>query len=82
VLYVGDIIYVVRGGRTNTAGIRQLRTMLEPTRVTIVGVPIHKDLHLKSAITVLPDRTIVDYRALTCVDLSGGGSFRFESERL
>jgi dimethylargininase len=57
VLQVGDTVYVGRGGRTNGEGIRQLRSHL-PHR-TVVPVPLGGVLHLKSAVTALPDGTIV-----------------------
>ncbi len=57
VLQVGDTVYVGRGGRTNGEGIRQLRAHL-PHR-TVVPVPLGGVLHLKSAVTALPDGTIV-----------------------
>ena len=59
---VGDTVYVGRGGRTNGEGIRQFRAHL-PHR-TVVPVPLGAVLHLKSAVTALPDGTIV------CADLS------------
>jgi dimethylargininase len=62
VLQVGDAVYVGRGGRTNGEGIRQLRAHL-PQR-TVVPVPLGAVLHLKSAVTALPDDTIV------CADAS------------
>ena len=61
VLKVGDLIYVGRGGRTNADGVRQLRAILTPIGATVVAVPIHKVLHLKSAVTALPDGTIIGY---------------------
>jgi dimethylargininase len=57
VLQVGDTVYVGRGGRTNGEGIRQMRAHL-PHR-TVVPVPLRDVLHLKSAVTALPDGTIV-----------------------
>jgi dimethylargininase len=57
VLQVGDTVYVGRGGRTNGEGIRQIRALL-PHR-TVVPVPLRAVLHLKSAVTALPDGTIV-----------------------
>jgi dimethylargininase len=57
VLQVGTTVYVGRGGRTNGEGIRQLRAHL-PDR-TVVPVPLGGVLHLKSAVTALPDGTIV-----------------------
>jgi dimethylargininase len=61
VLKVGDTVYVGRGGRTNGEGIRQLRAILEPIGATVVAVPLTKALHLKSAVTALPDGTIVGW---------------------
>ena len=64
VLKVGDTIYVGRGGRTNAEGIRQLRRILEPLGATVVAVPLTKVLHLKSAVTALPDGSIIGYAPL------------------
>lgn len=64
VLKVADTIYVGCGGRTNGDGIRQLRNILEPFGATVLGVPISKVLHLKSAVTALPDGTIIGYPPL------------------
>jgi dimethylargininase len=64
VLKVGDTVYVGRGGRTNGEGIRQLRAILAPLGARVVGVPITKVLHLKSAVTALPDGTIIGYAPL------------------
>ncbi|MEZ5249734.1 MAG: N(G),N(G)-dimethylarginine dimethylaminohydrolase, partial [Ilumatobacteraceae bacterium] len=59
VLKVGDTVYVGRGGRTNGEGIRQLRAILEPLGASVVAVPLTKVLHLKSAVTALPDGTVI-----------------------
>jgi dimethylargininase len=59
VLQVGDTGYVGRGGRTNNDGIRQLAEHLESLNRTVIPVPLNRVLHLKSAITALPDGTIV-----------------------
>ena len=61
VLKVGDTVYVGLGGRTNAAGIEQLAAHLEPQGATVAIVPISKVLHLKSAVTALPDGTIVGW---------------------
>jgi dimethylargininase len=61
VLKVGDVVYVGAGGRTNSEGIRQLRAILAPLGATVVGVPVSKVLHLKSAVTALPDGTVIGY---------------------
>jgi dimethylargininase len=57
VLQVGATVYVGRGGRTNGEGVRQLRAHLRGR--TVVPVPLGAVLHLKSAVTALPDGTIV-----------------------
>jgi dimethylargininase len=59
VLQAGHTVYVGRGGRTNGAGIRQLRALLAPLGRTVIAVPLHKVLHLKSAVTALPDGTFL-----------------------
>ena len=59
VLQAGDTVYVGRGGRTNGAGIRQLRELLAPLGRTVVAVPLSKVLHQKSAVTALPDGTFL-----------------------
>ncbi|MEO8264433.1 MAG: dimethylargininase [Ilumatobacteraceae bacterium] len=61
VLKVCDTVYVGTGGRTNTEGIAQLAAHLEPRGARVVAVPVTKVLHLKSAVTALPDGTIVGW---------------------
>lgn len=61
VLKVGDTVYVGRGGRTNGEGIAQLRRHLTPLGATVVAVPVTKVLHLKTAVTALPDGTVIGY---------------------
>ena len=64
VLKVGSTVYVGRGGRTNAEGIRQLRALVAPLGYTVVAVPVTKALHLKTAVTALPDGTIIGYEPL------------------
>lgn len=64
VLKVGSTVYVGRGGRTNGEGIRQLRAIVSPLGYTVVAVPVTKALHLKSAVTALPDGTVIGYPPL------------------
>lgn len=61
VLKLGDLIYVGQGGRTNEAGLDQLRAQVEPLGAQVIGVEVSKVLHLKSAVTALPDGTVVGY---------------------
>jgi len=64
VLKIDETVYVGRGGRTNQAGIDQLRNHLEPLGAEVVAVPVQKVLHLKSAVTALPDGTVIGYEPL------------------
>jgi dimethylargininase len=59
VLQTRHTVYVGRGGRTNGAGIRQLRALLAPLGRTVIAVPLRNVLHLKSAVTALPDGTFL-----------------------
>ena len=59
VLQTGHTVYVGRGGRTNGEGIRQLRSLLAPLGRTVIAVPLGEVLHLKSAVTALPDGTFL-----------------------
>jgi dimethylargininase len=62
VLKVGRTVYVGRGGRTNDDGIHQLTAHLPAADV--VPVPVTTVLHLKSAVTALPDGTVIGYPPL------------------
>lgn len=64
VLVVGDRLYVGRGGRTNADGIRQLREIAARTGYSVTAVPMTKALHLKTAMTALPDGTILGHADL------------------
>jgi dimethylargininase len=64
VLKHGGTVWVHLGGRTNQAGIDQLASYLEPYGAHVVAVPVSKALHLKSAVTALPDGTVVGYPPL------------------
>ncbi len=61
VLKVGRTVYVGMGGRTDAAGIAQLRDLVKPLGFEVVAVPITKALHLKSAVTALPDGTVIGF---------------------
>ncbi|MDI3385394.1 N(G),N(G)-dimethylarginine dimethylaminohydrolase [Streptomyces sp. B-S-A8] len=64
VLKIGDTLYVGRGGRTNAAGVAQLRAAFEPLGARVVAVPVSSALHLKSAVTALPDGTVIGHPSL------------------
>lgn len=54
-------VWVGIGGRTNSEGARQLAAALEPLGARVVEVPVTKVLHLKSAVTALPDGTVLGH---------------------
>jgi dimethylargininase len=64
VLKIGDTIYVGRGGRTNAEGIRQFRAIAIELGYTLIAVPTTRALHLKSAVTALPDGTVIGHPSL------------------
>lgn len=64
VLKVGRTAYVGRTARTNADGAAQLRALLEPRGWRVVEVPVTRALHLKSAVTALPDGTVIGYAPL------------------
>jgi dimethylargininase len=66
VLQIGPTVYAGLGGRTNAEGIRQLGDLMTPLGRITVGVPLTKVLHLKSAITALPDGSAVTWGDLVC----------------
>jgi dimethylargininase len=59
VLKHGGTVYVGQSGRTNADGILQLAEYLAPFGATVTAVPLTKALHLKSAVTALPDGTFL-----------------------
>jgi dimethylargininase len=62
VLRLGDVAYVGVGRRTNAEGARQLHAL---TGLRVVPVPVPAGaLHLKTALTFLPDGTRVDGNVL------------------
>jgi dimethylargininase len=64
VLKHAGTVWVGVGGRTNQEGLDQLAAHLAPLGAAVVGVPVAKVLHLKSAVTALPDGTVVGYPPL------------------
>lgn len=61
VLKIGRRVYVGIGGRTDETGVASLRMLLGPRGWEVIGVPVTKVLHLKSAVTALPDGTVIGY---------------------
>ncbi len=64
VLQVGLVVYVGLGGRTNAEGIAQLSRLLASRGRTVVTVPLLEVLHLKSALTALPDGRLIGLPSL------------------
>ncbi len=64
VLKVGSQVWVGVGGRTNDDGAAQLAAHLEPLGATVTPVPVTRVLHLKSAVTALPDGTVIGHEPL------------------
>jgi dimethylargininase len=64
VLKIGSTLYVGRGGRTDDSGIEQLRAHVEPLGAKVVPVDVRSVLHLKSAVTALPDGTVIGFPPL------------------
>ena len=64
VLKVGRTAYVGLGGRTDAAGVEALRRIVGPRGWTVTGVPVTRALHLKSAVTALPDATVIGHPPL------------------
>jgi dimethylargininase len=61
VLKVGTQVYVGLSGTTSAPAIDQLTEILTPLGYTVTAVPLTKALHLKSAVTALPDGTVIGY---------------------
>jgi dimethylargininase len=57
-------VWVGLGGRTNQDGADQLAAHLAPLGARVVPVPVKRVLHLKSAVTALPDGTVVGHEPL------------------
>ncbi len=68
-------VWVGVGGRTNEDGARQLREHLAPLGADVVIVPQTRVLHLKSAVTALPDGTVVGHEPLVQDPSVWGGRF-------
>lgn len=64
VLEVGSTLYVGQSTRTDAEGARQLAAVAEPLGYDVVLVPMSAALHLKSAVTALPDGTVIGYPPL------------------
>ncbi|MDD5219339.1 MAG: dimethylargininase [Candidatus Bipolaricaulis sp.] len=59
VLCVGRTLFVGASGRTNSAGVAQLRSLVAPRGYNVVSVPVTGCLHLKSAVTAVADHVLL-----------------------
>lgn len=64
VLKIGSTAYVGVGGRTTGAGVEALASIIGPLGWEVRPIPVTKVLHLKSAVTALPDGTVIGYPPL------------------
>lgn len=64
VLKIGSAVYVGVGGRTNQFGVDQVAALLSPLGAGVHAIPVTRVLHLKSAVTALPDGTVIGHPAL------------------
>jgi dimethylargininase len=59
VLRLGNTLYVGVSGRSDAAGIEQLRAHVAPFRYSVAAVPVRGCLHLKSAVTQVGPETVL-----------------------
>lgn len=59
VLVIGRRVYVGDSGRTNLEAAAQLRSLLSPHGYEVLGVPVRGCLHLKTAATLVAERTVL-----------------------
>lgn len=64
VLKFDGTVWVGLGGRTNLAGVEQLRAHVTQFGASVIAVPVAKVLHLKSGVTALPDGTVIGFEPL------------------
>jgi len=64
VLKVGNTVYIGESSRTNKEGINAVVRILRVNNINlnVIKVPTNKALHLKSAITALPNETIIGHK--------------------
>ena len=72
VLLVGRTVFVGSSGRTNAAGLAQLRCSVRPLGYDVREIEVRGCLHLKSAVTAVSDELLLANRAwIPTADLSG-----------
>ena len=73
VLHADEVTYVGLSERTNRKGADALREFLSPTKRSVVGIPVERCLHLKTAATWLGEGTMLVAKELVDV-----GDFRVD----
>jgi len=71
VLVVGRDVFVGASGRTNAAGINQLRHIITRLGYRVRAVPVQHCLHLKSAVTLVAPNTLLVNRNWVAADAFG-----------
>ena len=72
VLVVGRTVFVGCSGRTNAAGLAQLRCSVRPLGYDVREIEVRGCLHLKSAVTAISDELVLVNRAwIPTADLDG-----------
>jgi len=71
VLRIGNDFFVGRSARTDSAGIGELRRMLEPHGYRVHDVEVRGGLHLKTACTAISETTLLANRDWVDVDALG-----------
>jgi dimethylargininase len=59
VMHVGNTLYIGQTARTNRAAVEQLSKILGPAGYRVIGVPLTKCLHLKSACTEIGPHAVL-----------------------
>lgn len=72
VLRIGKQIYVGTSGRSNRSGIEQMATALKSYGYQVTPVPVQGCLHLKSAVTLVGEETLLINRAWVDADYFPG----------
>ncbi|MGB2621518.1 MAG: arginine deiminase family protein [Candidatus Acidiferrum sp.] len=75
ILRIGRKLFVGLSKRSNSEGIRQLASLIEPHHYEVVAVPVTGCLHLKSAVTFLGRNTLLANRAWFDTPLFSGYSW-------
>ncbi|MCI0387762.1 MAG: dimethylargininase [Acidobacteria bacterium] len=71
VLRIGDTVYIGLSGRSNYAGVLQMRSLLAPYGYVVKGVKVGGCLHLKSAVTEVGENILLINPAWVDVSVFG-----------